>query len=152
MSSINSIRHNKITSARQVTDCFVEQKIKTVQKLCPTTWVFVCPILPTKLPHINMHVRHFNSLLTSYVSHTNHSCTTLLMYSDFADNTECLAKSLSRYMVWDNLHLGSGGIRKLVSYIHESVLRHRTDTRSYATISTTSRGNVPGTSRLTFPP
>ena len=103
-------------------------KLKAIQRLCPSSRIIISPILPTDVPELNHRALIFNRLLFSIRENV-----TFLDFNSFCGRNGRLLKIYKCYNnLHDNIHLGALGIRilgtKLISALSQI------DTRSYATV------------------
>ena len=116
-----------------------------IRKLCPSSRIVLCPVLPTKRSDWTNRGRCFNDFLFNYVNSSNGRVVNI-NFGEFCDNsTGLLSDKFGKY--WqpeDPLHLGSAGIRMLASKIRHCVYGSATSNRSYSSVL---QGNTSDASR-----
>ena len=118
----NNLRCEYIKSETDVMHVVEElkQKIGRIRQLCPSTKVFIVPVLPSRIPNMNANIRLYNELINEML----HSCFPDVWFQgiySFVDMHGLLSPRLCRPN--DKIHLGSRGIAKLVTYIKTCVFR-----------------------------
>ncbi len=138
---VNDIKSYTINSRDKLSSKFTELKgiIDQILILCPTSKVYVSPILPTKSRDINLRASQFNELLLNFRGNMMHYKFDTLNFNEFVNNSGYLHEDYGRY--WnpeDQLHLGSKGIRVLVGMIRErvycSTISHSRAYRDYGAV------------------
>ena len=127
---INSLKSHNCTSSRDIHYHFQHflHKLRTIQSLCPRARIIISPILPTNVPALNERALLFNRLLFSIRENF-----TFLNFNMFCDNNGRLLKIYRCYNnEYDNIHLGSFGIKILTSKL--SFALSHIDKRSYRTV------------------
>ena len=127
---INSLKSHNCTSSRDVHYHFQNflHKLRTIQSLFPRARIIISPILPTNVPALNERGLLFNRLLFSIRENF-----TFLNFNMFCDNNDRLLKIYRCYNnEYDNIHLGSLGIKILTSKL--SFALSHIDKRSYGTV------------------
>ena len=140
---INNIKNH----GADVSECAHKliNKVETIRSLCPNSKVTINPILPTKLDYLNVRCRQFNNTIFNYMDAQQDPLLQRLNFSLFLDErTRLLQKGLGRFNNYDNIHLGSSGIRLLVKLVKERVCGSRVDGRPYAGVSSMNSGRVNG--------
>ena len=127
MCGTNDMRCENVTSKSDI-DCVVDelrQKIGVIKQLCPSSKIFVIPVMPSRIPRMNVNIRMYNSLVDQMLEH----CFTDVWYQgiySFLDPHGQLSQRLCRPN--DKIHLGPRGIAKLVTYMKTCVfLREKHD-------------------------
>ena len=123
---INDVRQPDVVAESDVAGCYnkLKLKIKQIKHLSPSTAVFVCRLLPTKLPKLNMKVDIFNRLIYFDLIPTCSGVVYVEGFERFACNhvlADNLSKQFDRHGRPDTLHLNRSGARVLASLIKQSV-------------------------------
>lgn len=98
----------------------LRKKICAIKQLCPTIKVFVIPVMPSRIPQMNVNIRLYNEL----VNHMLYECYPDVWFQgiySFLDLHGKLSERLCRPN--DKIHLGPKGIAKLVTYIKVCVFQ-----------------------------
>ena len=149
---INDVRQPDVESHNDIAGCYnkLKLKIKQIQCLSPRTAVFVCRLLPTKNPQLNVKVDIFNRLIFFDLLRTCKDVVEVGGFLRFARNqvlADELSKQYDRNGRPDMLHLNKSGARVLAGLIKYSVFfrlnggvdkRRRTDRvdgRSYSNVA-----------------
>ena len=122
------LRRDRMSASRLVSQ--LESKCKSIHTIYPRTKIFLSPLLPTKLPHLNKEVCQVNEGIVE-LSKKHHNLV-LIDNSIFAREDACLRDEYGRYMNRDdNIHLGKLGIKVFASSIKSYVFgRNLNITRS----------------------
>ena len=132
---INDIRHNSVNSPQQIRDifCKLKSKIAQIQAFNNQAFIFVCPILPTKLFGVNKKASYFNQLIYDDLLQCNYGVSVVLDFASFVDETGFLSEKLSKS--GDALHLDYAGVRKLATMIKTCIFfRKQSKSRSNTVI------------------
>ena len=108
----------------------LKRKLYEMKKLCPTANIFVMPVLPTRLPHMNENIMLYNRLVNDMLLNCFPDVWFQGMYG-FLDRQNLLSTKLTRAN--DKIHLGSRGIAKLVSLIKNCVFLKEKQTQAKPT-------------------
>ncbi len=142
---VNDIKLYKINTRDKLSSKFNDLKcvINKILVMCPTSKVYVSPILPTKSRDINMRASYFNELLLNFRDSRLYNKFDTLNFNEFVNNSGYLREDCGRY--WnpeDQLHLGSKGVRLLVNMIRERVYNSTIyQSRAYREYSAVLQGN-----------
>ena len=98
----------------------LRHKISTIRQLCPSSKVFIVPVIPSRIPKMNVNIRLYNDLVEDLLDSCFPDVWFQGIYS-FLDMHGQLSLRLCRSN--DKIHLGAKGIAKLVTYIKISVFR-----------------------------
>ena len=120
MCGTNDLRCEYIKSESDI-HCLVDQlkdKLYEIKQLCPESKIFVIPVLPSRISKMNRNIECYDMLVNQML---------LSLFPDiwyegiygFLDNQNKLSLRLTRPN--DDIHLGTGGISKLVRYIKTCV-------------------------------
>ena len=124
-------------------------KVKQIEKLSPSTSVFVCRLLPTRDFHLNQKVNRFNELIYFDLEPTCKNVQWVDGFEKFSHNHVLvweLSKQFDTQGRPDTLHLNRSGVRVLARLIKSSIFlrlhggrdrrRHsgRVDGRLYRTV------------------
>ena len=131
---INDLKHHRINNEHKIQNKFDElkSKIDEIVVLCPSSKLFVSPILPTKSKDWNRRAICFNRNLFEYCNNSNGKFVAL-NFSEFSDEYGNLRNDMGKF--WnpsDPLHLGSKGISTLVKIVRHCVYSSGTTTLSYS--------------------
>ena len=123
---INDIRQPEVGSDNDVAGCYnkLKLKINQIKHLSPQTAVFVCRLLPTKDPQLNLKVDIFNRLIFFDLIPTCKGVVEVEGFLRFACNhvlADDLSKQYDRNGRPDMLHLNRSGARVLAGLIKYSV-------------------------------
>ena len=123
---INDIKQPDVESHKDVAGCNnkLKLKIKQIKCLSPRTAVFVCRLLPTKSPQLNVKVDIFNRLIFFDLLRTCKDVVEVGGFVRFARNqvlADELSKQYDRNGRPDMLHLNKSGARVLAGLIKYSV-------------------------------
>ena len=123
---INDIKQPDVESHKDVAGCYnkLKLKIKQIKCLSPRTAVFVCRLLPTKSPQLNVKVDIFNRLIFFDLLRTCKDVVEVGGFVRFARNqvlADELSKQYDRNGRPDMLHLNKSGARVLAGLIKYSV-------------------------------
>ena len=132
---INDIRHNSVNSPQQIRDifCKFKSKIEQIQTFNNRAYIFVCPILPTKLFGVNKKASFFNQLIYNDLLQCNYGVTVVPDFASFVDETGFLSEKLSKS--GDALHLDYAGVGKLAHMIKTCIFfRKKSKSRSNTVI------------------
>ena len=127
---INNLKSYNCSNDRDVHRHFQHftNKLKAIQRLCPSSRIIISPILPTNIPKLNHRALIFNKLLFSIREDV-----TFLDFNSFCGRDSRLLKIYRCYNnEYDNIHLGALGIRILESKLINAL--KYIDSRSYATV------------------
>lgn len=137
---INDIKYN---------GCNVEEcakrlinKVEAIKSLCPKSKITLNPLLPSKSDFLNARATQFNRILFHYIDTRHDNLLQTVNFNVFQDEKSWLLKEdLGRFNnSRDLIHLGSSGIRLLVTIVKERVCGSRVDGRSYAGVTSGNRG------------
>ena len=122
MCGINDIRHSHINSQSDVHRIYssFKAKIQLISHVNPQAKVFVCPLLPTRLMHVNRKVTYFNSLIFNDLLSANFNVSIVPGLRDFEDQSGLLADNLCRRR-GDALHINNHGVHILANKIKTSI-------------------------------
>ena len=143
---INNIKHHRVNTRDAIHTCFVnlKNKVEEIRKLCPSSRLVLCPVLPTKRSDWTNRACCFNGFLFEYANRSNGKITTMNAGGFCNNNSGLLADELGLYWKPDDpLHLGSRGIRVLANMIRHCVYGSATTGRSYSSVLV---GNTEGRS------
>ena len=124
---INDIRQPDVEIENDVAGCYnkLKLKIKQIQCLSPSTKaVFVCRLLPTKEPQLNLKVDTFNRLIFFDLVPSCKNVVYVGGFEKFAHNhvlADELSKQFDRHGRPDMLHLNRSGARVLAGLIKHSI-------------------------------
>ncbi|KAL5246868.1 hypothetical protein ACHWQZ_G018912 [Mnemiopsis leidyi] len=124
---INDIRQASVENENDVAGCYnkLKLKIKQIQCLSPSTKaVFVCRLLPTKDPQLNLKVDKFNRLIFFDLVPSCKNVVYVEGFEKFAHNhvlADELSKQFDRHGRPDMLHLNRSGARVLAGLIKHSI-------------------------------
>ena len=113
----------------------LKQKIEHIQKLCPKSSIIVSLVLPTMIDLLNNRAGTFNRYLCDYVYQFN-SNIRVISHDEFVKDG-ALDPVFGCYQnIYDKLHLGKQGIKKLAKSFKDNALRYRrrTDIREYRSV------------------
>ena len=100
-------------------------KIKQIKQLNSKCFVYVCPLLPTKIADLNHRVNCFNNLLLSRLASIGSGVQCVQGFQGFADYdgmlVRQLSKSLDSHHRPDTLHLNHSGARILAGLIKRPI-------------------------------
>ena len=116
----------------------------------PKAKVFVCPLLPTRLMHVNNKVTYFNSLLLNDLLSNNFSVSIVPGFRDFLDQSGLLADNLCRRR-GDALHINRHGVHILANKIKTSIFDRKKRHAGAVTSGRPYSGTVQE-SRVAHPP
>ena len=141
---INDNKNNG-TNISQCADGLIK-KIESIRSLCPRSIITVNPVLPSKSNILNTRSKHFNKLIFDYIDARRDYQLHYLNFNVFVDERSKLLKDdLGRFKnQYDQIHLGSLGVRLLVKLIKERVCGNKVDGRPYAGVSSINSGRVNG--------
>ena len=134
---INDIKHSLIDNHQKVAGCFnkLQYKIELIQKLCPTSRLIISPILPTRDLELSRKALDFNEMLFTFEDRTNYIQTLNFNCFTFRGSGGILLDSMGCHNRPDDiLHLGSEGIKKLVSLIRDCLRSRKVGRRSFASV------------------
>ena len=101
------------------------------------------PILPTKSEFYNTRAKAFNRLVFDYMDRKQDPLLQKLNFTVFLNEKSGLLKGeYGRFNSYDQIHLGSWGVRLLVKLIKVRVCGSRVDGRPYASVNSMNRGRV----------
>ena len=123
---INDVRQPDVVNEHDIAGCYnkLKLKIKQIKYLSPSTAVFVCRLLPTKLPQLNRKVDTFNRLIYFDLIPSCRDVVYVESFERFARNhvlADDLSKQYDRLGRPDTLHLNRSGARLLASFIKHAV-------------------------------
>ena len=124
----NNLRQEHVRSEADIKKTVEELRLKleVITQLCPKSKVFVSPVLPSRLPHMNKNIIRYNQLVDSMLKQFFPDMWFASVYS-FVDNQGLLASRLTRN--GDSIHLGPRGIAKFVSHLKYCVFTRETSER-----------------------
>ena len=118
-------------------------KIEEIKAWCPDSKLTLNPILPTKSGLLNTRARQFNMILFDYIARKQDPLIQKLNFSVFLNEKSGLLKGeYGRFNSYDQIHLGSWGVRLLVKLIKVRVCGSRVDGRPYASVNSMNGGRV----------
>ena len=107
-------------------------KLEQIQALCPSSNIYLSPILPTKSMLFNNRAMKMNDRLLTYTTKINPRIR-LLGFGDFVGRDGLLMREYGSFKnPGDPLHLGQTGIRKLAQIYIDVIFRPKVDGRSYS--------------------
>jgi len=145
---VNDVRSADVRSANDIKNIYFKLKLKItqIQQLNKNANVYICLMLPTKLPWLNQRGAEFNSLITGDLLPFNLGVTAVDGFGQFLDRrlllSERLARNVDKFGNPDTLHLSGGGTGLLVSLIKSAI-----NSRSYGGLYRSNRrlgSRVPG--------
>ena len=147
---INDLKHHRVNNQDKIKQNFnqLKCKLEEILILCPTSKLFVSPILPTKSKDWNRRAVCFNQMLFDFCNDSNGKFVAL-NFSEFCDEHGNLRNDMGKF--WnpsDPLHLGSRGISTLVKTIRQGVFSSNVTSVSYSdtlsghSVSNTSSSHV----------
>lgn len=123
MVGTNNLKVNEVSSHQDILNLYklYKAKILEIQRLNNRCKIFVCPVLPSKLPHLNRKIRIFNSFLFGDLIQSTFGVTVVDGFEEFlaSTNSWTLKENLSN--PGDALHLNGYGLRVLVKLIKTSM-------------------------------
>lgn len=120
MCGTNDLRCEYIKSESDI-HCLVDQlkeKLYEIKQLCPKSKIFVVPVLPSRISQMNQNIECYNMLVNDMLLSRFPDIWYEGIYG-FLDNQNKLSLRLTRLN--DDIHLGAGGLSKLVKYIKTCV-------------------------------
>lgn len=100
-------------------------KIKEIKLLNPKCFVYVCPLLPTKIAGLLTKVNCFNELLMNGIASMSSGVRCVQGFNGFADHhgmlVHQLSKTVDRHNRPDTLHLNELGARVLAGLIKQTI-------------------------------
>ena len=122
MSGTNDLRCENVSCEPDIHRVVKElqEKLVEVKQLCPTAKVFVIPVMPSRIPKMNINITLYNRLVDRMLSLNFPGIWFQGIYS-FVDNNGLLSSRLVRQN--DKVHLGPKGIAKLMTYMKTCVFR-----------------------------
>ena len=145
---VNDVRSSDVRSANDIKNIYFRLKLKInqIQQLNRKANVYICLMLPTKLPWLNQRGAEFNRLINGDLLPFNLGVTAVDGFAQFLDRrlllSERLAKNVDKYGNPDTLHLSGGGTGLLVNLIKSAI-----NSRSYGGLYRPNRrlgSRVPG--------
>ncbi|KAL5264608.1 hypothetical protein ACHWQZ_G005631 [Mnemiopsis leidyi] len=124
---INDIKQPDVANKNDVAGCYYKLKLKINQIKClspSTKAVFVCRLLPTKEPQLNLKVDSFNRLIFFDLVPSCKNVVYVEGFEKFAHNhvlADELSKQFDRHGRPDMLHLNRSGARVLAGLIKHSI-------------------------------
>ena len=148
---INDVRRPDVNNDSDIVNYYhkLKLKVKQIEKLSPSTSVFVCRLLPTRDFHLNQKVNRFNELIYFDLEPTCKNVQWVDGFEKFSHNHVLvweLSKQFDTQGRPDTLHLNRSGVRVLARLIKSSIFlrlhggrdrrRHsgRVDGRLYRTV------------------
>jgi hypothetical protein len=92
----------------------LKEKLIEIKQLCSGAKVFVIPVMPSRIPKMNLNITRYNQLVSEMLDLNFTDIWFQGIYS-FVDNRGLLHSRLTREN--DQIHLSSQGIAKLVTYM-----------------------------------
>ena len=99
---------------RKVVDEY-KSKLCIIQQLCPSSKIFVVPVLPTRNVKMNRNIVRFNSMLSDMLNQSRFGNVYFPGVYSFLDSKGLLSARLTRNN--DDIHLGDKGLAQFVRLI-----------------------------------
>jgi len=127
MCGINDVRKPEVEGVKAVEGiyCELKNKICQIKSLNENASIYICPLLPTKLPVVNKKAMHYNKLIMTDLLSSSLGVTFVNGFDSFLDHSGLLAQELSkkfdRHNKPDKLHLNWRGAAMLAGMIKSTV-------------------------------
>ena len=135
MCGTNDMRCDNIKNRSEV-QAVVDQlkdKLSEIKQLCPSTKLFVIPVMPSRIPQMNLNIELYNELVDQMLMVNFPEVWFEGIYS-FLDHQDMLSAKLTREN--DKIHLNGKGIAKLVTYMKMCVFnREKFESSNYLSTS-----------------
>ena len=124
---INDLKQPHVTCESDVNNlcCKLINKVKQIKQLNSKCFVYVCPLLPTKIADLNQRVNCFNLILFNSLASMGPGVQCVQGFQGFAEHdgmlVHQLSKTLDRYNQPDTLHLNESGVRVLAGLIKRAI-------------------------------
>jgi len=126
---INDVRKPEVEGDRAVEAvyCKLKNKICQIRSLNQNASIYVCPLLPTKLPGVNKKAIHYNRLIMTDLRSSSLGVTFVNGFDSFLSHSGLLApelaKKFDKHNRPDMLHLNWRGAAMLAGIIKSTVFR-----------------------------
>ena len=128
----NDLRDKYIKSDQDIIQLvdLMRSKVRLIKQISPSTRVFVCPVLPTRIVKMNQGIVRYNTLCEEMLTNC-FGCVWFPGVWQFLDNKGLLSLKLTRTN--DDIHLNEKGIallvRKFKLWVFEREVKERSDVR-----------------------
>ena len=124
---INDLRQPQVKCEADIRNlCYtLLNKVKQIKQLNSKCFIYVCPLLPTKIADLNRRVNCFNSILLGALTSMGLGVQCVQGFQGFADHDGMLVHQLSKTLDSrdrpDTLHLNHSGARVLAGLIKRPI-------------------------------